>query len=151
MLDKVIKLLNFLGQEEFDRLRPLSYPDTNVVLMCFSVDNPTSAESILQKWNPEVRHFCGRCPVILVACKSDARNDPDVVSPEQLVKNKQFVQKVLAEVSKKLSPAEMEKFLDVKRGNGAWEVEKKGAVKVDFDAAVNEVRAELTGKAPKAG
>ena len=73
-------LFDTAGQEDFDRLRPLSYPDTNVVLMCFSVDNPTSADSIVQKWNPEVRHFCGRCPVILVACKSDARNDPEVVA-----------------------------------------------------------------------
>ena len=43
--------------------------------MCFSVDNPVSALSITEKWNAEVRHFCGRCPVILVACKADLRTD----------------------------------------------------------------------------
>uniref|UniRef100_A0A0E9UKN6 Uncharacterized protein n=1 Tax=Anguilla anguilla TaxID=7936 RepID=A0A0E9UKN6_ANGAN len=29
-----------LGQEDYDRLRPLSYPDTDVILMCFSIDSP---------------------------------------------------------------------------------------------------------------
>lgn len=73
-------LFDTAGAEGFDRLRPLSYPDTNVVLICFSVDSPASAKNILQKWNPEVRHFCEGCPVILVACKSDARNDPQVLA-----------------------------------------------------------------------
>ena len=68
------------GQEDFDRLRPLSYPDTNVVLMCFSVDNPTSISSVVEKWMPEVRHFCGKCPVILVACKTDLRTDSKVIA-----------------------------------------------------------------------
>lgn len=30
------------GQEDYDRLRPLSYPDTDVILMCFSIDSPDS-------------------------------------------------------------------------------------------------------------
>lgn len=53
----------------------MSYPDTNVVLICFSVDNPTSAANVVDVWNPEIRHFCGACPVILVACKIDLRTD----------------------------------------------------------------------------
>ena len=70
-----LALFDTAGQEDFDRLRPLSYPDTNVVLICFSVDSPVSAKSVVEKWMPEVRHFCGRCPVIIVACKKDLRND----------------------------------------------------------------------------
>ena len=46
------------GQEDYDRLRPLSYPDTDVILMCFSIDSPDSLENIPEKWTPEVRHFC---------------------------------------------------------------------------------------------
>jgi GTPase SAR1 family protein len=57
----------------------LSYPDTNVVLICFSVDSPVSAASVLEKWIPEIRHFCGQCPVILVACKKDLRTDPETI------------------------------------------------------------------------
>lgn len=33
----------------------------------------------MEKWIPEVRHFCGPCPVILVACKKDLRNDSEVI------------------------------------------------------------------------
>ena len=68
------------GQEDYDRLRPLSYPDTSVVLICFSVDSPVSASSVVEKWIPEVRHFCGQCPIILVACKKDLRNDAEVIA-----------------------------------------------------------------------
>ena len=46
------------GQEDYDRLRPLSYPDTDVVLMCFTCDSPDSLENIPEKWVPEIRHFC---------------------------------------------------------------------------------------------
>ena len=67
-----------IDQEEYDRLRPLSYPDTDVILMCFSVDNPDSLVNIPKKWTPEVRHFCPNVPIILVANKKDLRNDENV-------------------------------------------------------------------------
>ena len=69
----------FLGQEDYDRLRPLSYPDTNVLLICFSVDNPDSLENVPYKWVPEVRHFCPGVPFVLVACKMDLREDEKVI------------------------------------------------------------------------
>ncbi|UJR38076.1 hypothetical protein I4U23_030757 [Adineta vaga] len=75
-----LALFDTAGQEDFDRLRPLSYPDTNIILICFSVDSSVSATSVIEKWMPEVRHFCGRCPVILVACKKDLRTDPQTIS-----------------------------------------------------------------------
>ena len=37
------------GQEDYDRLRPLSYPDTNVILICFSIDDPDSLNSVREK------------------------------------------------------------------------------------------------------
>ena len=49
-----LALWDTAGQEDYDRLRPLSYPDTDVILMCFSIDNPDSLENIPEKWNPEV-------------------------------------------------------------------------------------------------
>lgn len=63
------------GQEDYDRLRPLSYPDTDVILMCFSIDTPDSLENIPEKWTPEVKHFCPNVPIILVGNKKDLRND----------------------------------------------------------------------------
>ncbi|XP_069325296.1 transforming protein RhoA-like isoform X2 [Eulemur rufifrons] len=61
--------------EDYDRLRPLSYPDTDVILMCFSIDCPDSLENIPEKWTPEVKHFCPNVPIILVGNKKDLRND----------------------------------------------------------------------------
>ena len=67
--------LDTAGQEDYDRLRPLSYPDTDVILMCFSIDSPDSLENIPEKWTPEVKHFCPNVPIILVGNKKDLRND----------------------------------------------------------------------------
>ncbi|KAG9470453.1 hypothetical protein GDO78_017787 [Eleutherodactylus coqui] len=39
-----LALWDTAGQEDYDRLRPLSYPDTDVILMCFSIDSPDSLE-----------------------------------------------------------------------------------------------------------
>ena len=68
------------GQEDYDRLRPLSYPESHVILMCFAVDSPDSLENVLEKWIVEVNHFCAELPVILVACKKDLRNDANTIA-----------------------------------------------------------------------
>lgn len=70
-----LALWDTAGQEDYDRLRPLSYPDTDVILMCFSIDSPDSLENIPEKWTPEVKHFCPSVPIILVGNKKDLRND----------------------------------------------------------------------------
>ena len=54
------------GQEDYERLRPLSYSDTDVLLMCYSVDNPDSFINITDKWAPELRYYCPHIPIILV-------------------------------------------------------------------------------------
>jgi Ras family protein A len=37
------------GMEDFDRLRPLSYPDTHVFLICFNIGNPDSLDNVQEK------------------------------------------------------------------------------------------------------
>lgn len=54
------------GQEDYDRLRPLSYPQTDVFLICFSVASPSSFENVTSKWYPEIKHHCPDAPIILV-------------------------------------------------------------------------------------
>nr|CDS20254.1 transforming protein RhoA [Echinococcus granulosus] len=57
------------------KITPLSYPETDVILMCFSIDSPDSLENISEKWTAEVKHFCPNVPIILVGNKKDLRND----------------------------------------------------------------------------
>lgn len=63
------------GQEDYDRLRPVSYNRSNAVLVCFAVDDRTSFENVRLKWCTEVRHFCPDVPLILVATKLDLRHE----------------------------------------------------------------------------
>jgi len=71
-----LALWDTAGQEDYDRLRPLSYPDSHVILICFAVDSPDSLDNVQEKWHSEVTHFCPNLPVLLVGCKKDLRNDP---------------------------------------------------------------------------
>lgn len=89
-----LALWDTAGQEEYDRLRPLSYPESDVILIVFSIDFPTSLANVQDKvcaslltplmfpdlwpntqWFPEVSHFCEGTPLILVGTKIDLRKD----------------------------------------------------------------------------
>ncbi|XP_034090071.1 rho-related GTP-binding protein RhoF [Gymnodraco acuticeps] len=72
-----LNLYDTAGQDDYDRLRPLSYQEANLILVCFDVTNPTSYENVLIKWHPEVKHFCRDTPVILIGCKTDLRKDKE--------------------------------------------------------------------------
>uniref|UniRef100_A0A8C3TGI2 Ras homolog family member F, filopodia associated n=1 Tax=Chelydra serpentina TaxID=8475 RepID=A0A8C3TGI2_CHESE len=73
----ILNLYDTAGQEDYDRLRPLSYQNTNMVLICYDVMNPTSYDNVLIKWYPEVSHFCRGVPLILIGCKTDLRKDKE--------------------------------------------------------------------------
>merc|ERR1712062_285273 len=64
------------GQEDYDRLRPLSYPQTDVFLICFSVISEASLKNVKMKWAPEIQNHCPGTPVVLVGTKADLRQDP---------------------------------------------------------------------------
>jgi small GTP-binding protein len=64
------------GQEDYERLRPLAYPNTKCFLVCFSVDDSSSSyDNVVVKWVPEVRHHNPHTPIVLVATKIDLRSD----------------------------------------------------------------------------
>lgn len=79
-------LFDTAGQEDYDRLRPLSYPQTDVFLVCFSVTSPASFENVREKWFPEVHHHCPGVPCLIVGTQVDLRDDPSV--REKLSKQK---------------------------------------------------------------
>ncbi|XP_013889846.1 ras-related C3 botulinum toxin substrate 1 [Austrofundulus limnaeus] len=67
------------GQEDYDRLRPLAYPEADVFLICFSLVIPSSFQNVRAKWYNEVRHHCGNVPLILVGTMMDLRDDEDMM------------------------------------------------------------------------
>jgi cell division control protein 42 len=79
-------LFDTAGQEDYDRLRPLSYPQTDVFLVCFSVTSPASFENVREKWFPEVHHHCPGVPCLIVGTQVDLRDDQQVI--QKLAKQK---------------------------------------------------------------
>jgi len=68
-------LFDTAGQEDYDRLRPLSYPQTDIFLVCFSVVNPASFDNVREKWVSEIMHHCPKTPFLLVGTQIDLRED----------------------------------------------------------------------------
>eukprot|EP01099_Mayorella_cantabrigiensis_P003120 TRINITY_DN2432_c0_g5_i1.p1 TRINITY_DN2432_c0_g5~~TRINITY_DN2432_c0_g5_i1.p1 ORF type:complete len:186 (-),score=42.64 TRINITY_DN2432_c0_g5_i1:68-625(-) len=67
------------GQEDYDRLRPLSYPQTDVFLIAFSVISPASYDNVKQKWHPEIKHHNPDTIIMLCGTKLDLREDKDTI------------------------------------------------------------------------
>lgn len=66
-----LSLWDTAGQEDYDRLRPLSYPQTDVFLLCFSLIHQTSLNNVTTKWYPELSHYAPDTPIVLVGTKLD--------------------------------------------------------------------------------
>lgn len=87
-----LALWDTAGQEEYERLRPMSYSKSHVILIAFAIDTPDSLDNVSVKWIEEVRSICGpQIPVILVGCKSDLR------PPEGSPNSHNFVSRAQAE------------------------------------------------------
>ncbi|KAF5011586.1 hypothetical protein FDECE_2307 [Fusarium decemcellulare] len=70
----ILGLWDTAGQEDYDRLRPLSYPQTDVFLVFARVGSVASYQNIEKKWVPEISHFAPRVPFILVGIECDDRD-----------------------------------------------------------------------------
>ena len=73
-----LSLWDTAGAEDYDRLRPLSYPSTDVFLLCFSINNSASFELIQSKYLPEIKHHCPSARIVLCGNKLDLKNDCDI-------------------------------------------------------------------------
>ena len=74
-----LALRDTAGAEYYDRLRPLSYPQTDVFLVCFSLISPATFENVAEKWVPEVEHHRPNTPIVLVGTKLDLRDDAETI------------------------------------------------------------------------
>ena len=69
-----LRLWDTASQEDYDRLRPLSYTCTDVFVVCYSVTSPSSLRNVKDKWIKEIRFHCPHAPIVLVGTKADLRN-----------------------------------------------------------------------------
>jgi len=126
----LLHLWDTAGQEDYDRLRPLSYPGADVVLLCFSTINQASYDAIREKWAPEVHHYIPNIPYILVGTKIDLRDakqpDPNSGKFEPIVPDQGTT------MAKEIKAV---KYMEIcsKTGQGVQEV---------FKEAVNQVLKE---------
>ncbi|OBT82551.1 rho family, other [Pseudogymnoascus sp. 03VT05] len=77
-----LSLWDTAGQEEFDRLRSLSYDDTHAIMLCFSVESADSLENIESKWVGEIAENCPGVKLVLVALKCDLRENDDAAAED---------------------------------------------------------------------
>jgi len=75
--DKVynLGLWDTAGQEEYDKMRTVSYPHTDVFVLCFSLVHPMSFENVRNRWYPELKEYCPESPILLVGTKLDLTTD----------------------------------------------------------------------------
>jgi small GTP-binding protein len=90
-----LSLWDTAGQEDYARLRPLSYPHTDVFLVCFSLTSEVSLKNVSQKWVPELQRYIKKYneehgtskvpPIVLVGNKMDIWDKAKV--PEHAIKS----------------------------------------------------------------
>jgi len=112
-----LALWDTAGQEEYERLRPLSYSKSHVILIAFAIDTPDSLENVTVKWIEEVRTICGpTIPILLVGCKADLRPPPNSPNSNQYVSRAQaerVAQEIGARAYKECSALKIEGVDDV--------------------------------------
>jgi GTPase SAR1 family protein len=70
----------FSGSPAYDSVRPLSYQEADVFLLCYKISDPISLYNVKNKWIRELRRHRTDVPVILCGCQSDLRSDPLTVA-----------------------------------------------------------------------
>lgn len=129
------------GQEDYDRLRPLSYPQTDVFLICFSLISPASYENVRAKWYPEVSHHCPNTPIILVGTKLDLRDDKETI---EKLKEKKLAPVLYTDGLKMSKEISAQKYLECSA------LTQKG-LKTVFDEAIRAVLCPQVKKTKKKG
>lgn len=72
----MITINDTAGEDDFSSMRPLSYPDTDIFVLVYSIDQPDSLKHLSDKWIPEIRHFSPGTPILVIGNKKDLRDTP---------------------------------------------------------------------------
>ncbi|XP_054975895.1 rho-related GTP-binding protein RhoQ isoform X1 [Sorex araneus] len=115
----LLGLYDTAGQEDYDRLRPLSYPMTDVFLICFSVVNPASFQNVKEEWVPELKEYAPNVPFLLIGTQIDLRDDPKTLARLNDMKEKP----ICVEQGQKLAKegiTEAPSLTNVAEGTPAW-------------------------------
>ncbi|ELP87799.1 Rho GTPase, putative [Entamoeba invadens IP1] len=75
-----VNMWDTAGQEEYTQLRPLSYPGTDLFIVCYSTIQSISLENMKDKWIPELRTYCPSALIYSVGLKTDLRTNPDILA-----------------------------------------------------------------------
>lgn len=73
-----VEVIDTPGLQTYDSIRELSYDRASVCLVCFSVANPSSFQSIEDKWHREIKSHAANLPIILVGTKYDKQEEGSV-------------------------------------------------------------------------
>jgi small GTP-binding protein len=76
----IVQIWDTAGQEDLENIRCLSYANTDVFLLCFSVVDPNTLANIRTRWMPELKKYIQKPRVILVGTKDDLRTDPGTLA-----------------------------------------------------------------------
>ncbi|XP_062568641.1 cdc42 homolog [Saccostrea cucullata] len=68
-----LNILDLSGQHDYDGVRTQDYRDNDIFVVCFSVVDRESLESVQDFWIPEIRQIDRKRPIILVATQTDLR------------------------------------------------------------------------------
>ena len=94
-------VLDTAGRADYDRLRPLSYVDTDVFGVVFSVISQTGYDNIRTKWVPEIKEHRAKTPFVTIGLKTDLRDDKQVLSKIDKVYSKSDGEKLAKELGAK--------------------------------------------------
>ncbi|CAG2172521.1 unnamed protein product, partial [Oppiella nova] len=106
------------GALAYDTVRPLSYQNTDVFLICFHLGDWSSLQNVVNKWYPEIQQHSPAVPIILCGCQSDQRFSQQSYSEINSVNNYSLYS-LSPTVDTKRKPVFSEEALAVSRQIGA--------------------------------
>ena len=141
-----LTLYDTAGQEDYDRIRPLSYPSTDVFIICYSIVSQASLDNVEGRWIGELEQYCPGVPYILVGTKSDFRdeNDSRIISkliPEET--GRELAQKINAKMFFECSALTQKNLKEVFEGAIRLALETKSKDSTHKPRRVKNVKCSL--------